>query len=711
MANAKLAYQQFLRDHRRATAGRRWRHGRAVQRPLWASTGTKNPAYSDVLYVDDADRPRLREHDARGHDRRVPRPRHRARTVDADVDGARQALGRRRGRGRRSTRSPASSRSTASSRSRRRSTRCSGRSRSGWVRGGARRCLSPTPRTRCAPGCASAGRPSRPLFMIFGATGDLAQRKLLPAIYNLAQRGLLPAQLRAGRLRPHRDGRRPYRRFARAAIERTRARRSTSAYWPAFAQIVPLPGGGFDDDDGVPRARRAAGRIDDGHGTEGNRVFYLSTPSSFFPVIVHRMGAAKLEPARRGCPGRDREAVRPRPGSRRASWPTTVHRSFEERRSTGSTTTWARRPSRTSSRCGSRTRSSSRSGTTATSTTCRSRWPSRSASSTAAAFYEETGVVRDIVQNHLLQVLVAGGDGAAGGLRGRGGARREGEAAAGASRPMSVRERGARPVRAPATSPATRCDGYREEPNVPADSRPPTYIAAKLEIDNWRWAGTPFYIRTGKRLAKRVTEVAVQFKRPPHLPFSRERVGAPGGQLAGAADPAGRGHLAALRRQGAVADPLDPQRQHGLPVRLVVPDRRARGVRDADPRCDPGRRHPVHAPGRASSDRGRSAIRCSSSGASASRRSTRRAPGARRARTSCWPATAGAGGGRDRRAAGSSWRMSSTALARAARSRTGDRPGDDAQPGHLVPGRRLPSIAPASCSRASAAAGRCARSC
>jgi glucose-6-phosphate 1-dehydrogenase len=63
---------------------------------------------------------------------------------------------------------------------------------------------------------------------------------------------------------------------------------------------------------------------------------------------------------------------------------------------------------------------------------------------------------------------------------------------------------------------------YRQEPQVPADSIAATFIAAKLEIDNWRWAGTPFYIRSGKRLAKRATEVAVQFKRPPHLPFSRE---------------------------------------------------------------------------------------------------------------------------------------------------------------------------------------------
>src|SRR4029079_7582000 len=151
---------------------------------------------------------------------------------------------------------------------------------------------------------------------------------------------------------------------------------------------------------------------------------------------------------------------------------------------------------------------------------------------------------------------------------------------------------------------------YHQEPNVPADSNTPTYIAAKLEIDNWRWAGTPFYIRTGKRLAEPVPGVAGRVTRTRALTISPEAhdaaaasavlprsVGAPRGELAGAADPAGRGHLAALRRQGAVTDAVDPQRQHGLPVRLVVPDRRAGGVRDADPRCDQGRQHPVHAPG------------------------------------------------------------------------------------------------------------------
>ena len=135
-----------------------------------------------------------------------------------------------------------------------------------------------------------------------------------------------------------------------------------------------------------------------------------------------------------------------------------------------------------------------------------------------AAFYEETGVVRDIVQDHLLQVL-----------------------ALVAMEPPSTFE--ADPVRDEkikllrAVAPMSfenavrgqymagfvaggAVDAYTSEPNVPADSTTSTYVAAKLQIQNWRWAGTPFYIRAGKRLAKRVTEIAVQFRRPPHLPFT-----------------------------------------------------------------------------------------------------------------------------------------------------------------------------------------------
>ena len=138
-----------------------------------------------------------------------------------------------------------------------------------------------------------------------------------------------------------------------------------------------------------------------------------------------------------------------------------------------------------------------------------------------AAFYEETGVVRDIVQNHLLQVLslVAMEPPAAFEAEA---VRDEKAKLLRAVRPMAFEDsvRGQYGARVRGRRGGGRLPA--RSPTCPPTSRPPPYIAAKLEIDNWRWAGTPFYIRTGKRLAKRVTEVAVQFKRPPHLPFSRE---------------------------------------------------------------------------------------------------------------------------------------------------------------------------------------------
>ena len=102
--------------------------------------------------------------------------------------------------------------------------------------------------------------------------------------------------------------------------------------------------------------------------------------------------------------------------------------------------------------------------------------------------------------------------------------------------------------------------GYREEPGVDPLSRTETYAALRLEVDNWRWAGVPFYLRTGKRLPRRVTEVALQFQRPPHLPISAGAAHRAGRGRAGPADPAGRGHRAAVRRQGARAQLPGPHR-------------------------------------------------------------------------------------------------------------------------------------------------------
>ncbi len=275
--------------------------------------------------------------------------------------------------------------------------------------------------------------------------------------------------------------------------------------------------GGFDDDAEFHALGETLERVDAEHGTEGNRVYYLSTPDKFFPVIVQRMGAAKLNRP----PGFARVVIEKPFGHDVASareLANIVHKPFREHqiyridhylgKETVQNIFAFRFANAIFEPVWNNTYVDHVQITVAEAIGVEHR----------AAFYEDTGVVRDIVQNHLLQVL-----------------------ALVAMEPPSTFE--ADPVRDEkikllrAVAPMSfenavrgqytagfvaggAVDAYTSEPNVPADSTTATYVAAKLQIQNWRWAGTPFYIRAGKRMAKRVTEIAVQFRRPPHLPFT-----------------------------------------------------------------------------------------------------------------------------------------------------------------------------------------------
>ena len=134
-------------------------------------------------------------------------------------------------------------------------------------------------------------------------------------------------------------------------------------------------------------------------------------------------------------------------------------------------------------------------------------------------FYEEAGAMRDMVQNHLLQVLSFVAMEPPGSFDVES-VRNERAKVLATLRALGHGRRRARPVRRRASSAATPCPAYRDEEGVDPNSLTETYVAARLAVDNWRWAEVPFYVRTGKRLAKRVSEVAIQFKRVPHLPFS-----------------------------------------------------------------------------------------------------------------------------------------------------------------------------------------------
>ena len=172
-------------------------------------------------------------------------------------------------------------------------------------------------------------------------------------------------------------------------------------------------------------------------------------------------------------------------------------------RSIASITTSARRPCRTCSRCASPTRCSNRCGAAARSITCRSRWPRISASAAVVEFYDRIGALRDMVQNHLLQLVCLFAMEPPSQSRSRRRARRENQGAASAAADFGATDvRGqhrARPVHGRRDQRQCRA-GLRSTSSAEASSTTETFVALKLEIDNWRWSNVPFYLRTGKRL-------------------------------------------------------------------------------------------------------------------------------------------------------------------------------------------------------------------
>ena len=206
-----------------------------------------------------------------------------------------------------------------------------------------------------------------------------------------------------------------------------------------------------------------------------------------------------------------------------------------------------------------------------------------------AAFYEETGALRDMVANHLLQLLtltameppVAFDADSVRELKVQ---------VLRAIRPMSVDEVAKRTIRGqygPGKIDGEEVPGYRQEPGVNPNSHTETYVAVEFHVDNWRWAGVPFYVRAGKRLANQLTEIAVHFKRTPQALFARNP-GRRSSQRHHHAHPAQRGYFAEFWGQDpGIAHARQP-RQYGLLLSRCVRNRHACGLRDAAAGRDAG---------------------------------------------------------------------------------------------------------------------------
>jgi len=365
--------------------------------------------------------------------------------------------------------------------------------------------------------------------VMFGVTGDLAHRKLIPALYDLGCHGILPAGTTLVGYGRRELSDAQFRDLLQGAIDDHYGVEGVDGDVCRLVLEAPrYVQGEFDDPEGFARLAALLDELDR-QGSRGNRMFYLATPPSQFPVLVEQLGAAGL--ARPGA-GRD-------PGGPRGWTRVVIEKPF------GRDLETARELDRVIGQVFDE-RQVYRIDHYLAKETVQNLlvlrfanvifepiWNRRyvdyveiTAAETLGVehrgpYYEEAGALRDMITPHLIQLfsLVAMEPPVAFDADA---VRDEKMKVLRAVRPIPPESIADWAVRAQYVSGVVdgrEVPGYRDEERVAPDSYTETYAALKLVVDNWRWQGVPFYLRTGKRMARRVTEIAIHFKRPPVLLF------------------------------------------------------------------------------------------------------------------------------------------------------------------------------------------------
>ena len=347
-------------------------------------------------------------------------------------------------------------------------------------------------------------------FVILGATGDLARRKLIPALFQLACKGRLPQGLRiVGFAQPDLSDEQ-FRERMWAAMREFGALAVRREEWAMFARRLFYIGGDLEALEDFRRLRKL---LKEQEGAEGaaNRLFYLSISPRFFATVVESLGASGLAAEAGGWRrvviekpfGRDLESAR--------SLNQVVHRVFDENqvyridhylgKETVQNLLVFRFANGIFEQLWNRNSVESVQITVAEEVSVEER----------GGYYDQAGVLRDMVQNHLLQLLTL----------------------VAMEPPISMdadalRDKKVEVLQAirkwtpgdlAENAVSGQYRGYRDEKDVAADSATATYAALRLYVDNRRWQGVPFYLRTGKSMLEKATEIVIQFRRPAHVMF------------------------------------------------------------------------------------------------------------------------------------------------------------------------------------------------
>ncbi len=374
------------------------------------------------------------------------------------------------------------------------------------------------------------GKKSRHLqpcvLVIFGVTGDLTSRKLMPALYNLKREGQLPPKfVCVGFARRDKSDEEFRREQKEAVAKHSRVKPLDEDLWHNFAQHLFYHQSEFQDDEGYENLQKRLQTIDAQHGTKGNRVFYLSTQPQHFSLIIEKLkkhgmvyDAEHEEKWSRVIIekpfGHDLDSA--------LALQEEITKHLQEKQIY-----------RIDHYLGKETVQNILVFRFANSI-FESLWNNRYIDhvqitvaenigiGSRGKFFEKEGLLRDIIQNHMMQLLTlvtmeppASLDADA--------VRDEKVKVLESIRPLTesnLDEIAIRGQYGEGYIAGEQVKGYRQEDNVAEDSNTETYAALKLYIDNWRWDGVPFYLRGGKRLPKRATEIAVTFRHPPGILFA-----------------------------------------------------------------------------------------------------------------------------------------------------------------------------------------------
>jgi len=361
------------------------------------------------------------------------------------------------------------------------------------------------------------------ILVIFGATGDLTARKLMPALYNLAREGFLPLEFVcvgvARREKTHEQFRAE---MLEAVSSFSRVKPVDETLWSTFKEKIFYHRSEFHEKEGYERLSKLLTELDGRFGTKGNRVFYLSTQSSYFPLICEQLHTATLLYDETKIKDKWSRVIIEKPFGHDLNSALTLQNQLLNFLS-------EKQIYRIDHYLGKETVQNVLVFRFANSL-FESLWNSRYIDhvqitvaedmgiGTRGALWEESGLVRDIVQNHMMQLLSLVAMEPPVSLSADA-IRDEKVKVLQAARIVDHAHSAIRGQYGPGLINGEPVIGYRQEKNVSPTSSKETYAAFRLFIDNWRWAGVPFYLRGGKRLPKRVTEIAIIFKDPPGVLF------------------------------------------------------------------------------------------------------------------------------------------------------------------------------------------------